>query len=457
MTASPEKKTPSQAITIVVADESPAIRNVFHAFSAAELMVRSVARDRPELVQALNAAARVDAVLCDAHLSGPYGGVRLLTDMRSSRLLAHDTAFILMMDDARKSNLMVGIEARPDSILLKPFKPATLMQKLQATVRERQALATLRQLADHEDWEQLLRLATLTLASGTPYVTSVSRLKAEALAQLGRHDAVAAMYRNLLAADPNSTCGLEGMAQHLYRHGNLDDAERTLARLVVLHPANLGAYDLLAAIQLEKGDPVAAQRHLQQAVEHSPYSRQRLRDLGHVALLNVDTVTAQRAYLAATRQPGSAGRDEADVVNAVRSLVLHGDFAAAWRLVNDARKEMPASLAFEILEHFVEAVLHREYDTYGRTQQRITGGIELLQKTIMPQEGELMLAATEASLISTLPHWAFRLSHELLHNKLHIKLAPAQKNWAKKLHKWAKDVQNEPMPNGLQHYQKFMQ
>ncbi|KVP98213.1 hypothetical protein WJ96_06475 [Burkholderia ubonensis] len=451
------KSTAPDAFKVLVADDSPVIRSVFQAFPASEILVRDIVADRQELLQAMTHVEALDAVLCADHLAGFYGGVHALNDLRAGQLLPHETAFILMSGDARKANLMVDIEARPDSILLKPFAPVTLVRKLVATVDARRALAGLRQLAQSRDWSELLSAATATLTQGTRYPAAVALFKMEALGQLGQHGAVRALYQSLLETAPNSPSILEAFARQAHQHGNLEEAEGALNRMLALQPANLFAADLLAEVLLAKGNPVAAQQLLQQALKHSPNSVQRHRVLGHLALLNNDTVTAQQAYLFAMRQHAEAnGLYEGDVVNAVRSLLLHGDTAHAWRIVGDSRKKLRDSLALDVLERLTEALMYREYEAFGRTQHRISEGLALLDRTIMPNEGEAIMAATEASLMASLPHRAYRLSLELLNSKPHVKLHPAQKSWVERLHKWSRDVHNEDLPKGMLHYQKFM-
>ncbi|KVP39643.1 response regulator [Burkholderia ubonensis] len=445
------------AFKVLVADDSPVIRSVFQAFPAGEVLVRGIVADRQELLQALTHDNALDAVLCDDHLAGLYGGVQVLNELRAGQLLPHETAFILMSGDARRSNLMVDIEARPDSILLKPFAPVTLIRKLNVTVKARRALAELRHLAQRQCWDELLRVTNELLEQGTRYQAAVASFKMEALSQLAQHDAVSGLYQSMLETTPNSPSLLEAYARHALKQGSLDEAERALSRMLAATPANLFAADMRAEVLLQKGNAVAAQQQLQQALKLSPYSIQRHRILGHMSLLNGDTVTAQRAYLFAMRHHAEGnGLQEADVVNAVRALLLHGDIAHAWRVVGDSRKVLRDSLALDVMERLTEALLHREYEAFGRTQHRITESIALLDRTIMDSEGVAILAATEASLMASLPHRAYRLSLELLNSKPHVKLHPAQKSWAEKLHKWSRDVHNEALPKGMLHYQKFM-
>jgi CheY-like chemotaxis protein/Flp pilus assembly protein TadD len=455
----PTTPQPQNTYRILVADDSQVIHGVFRSFNTGEIVVSDVVTDRAALIQAIKNAHDLDAVLCADHLAGLYGGVHALNELRERRLLPHETAFILMSGDVRKSNLMVDIEAKPDSILLKPFAPATLLRKLAETVPARRALADVRRQAEAKDWNEVLRVTNRMLSDGTDYPTAVIALKLDALSALGQHEAAVAMYSAILKSTPRSVALLEAIARHAYSHGQLVDAEKTLVRMLTLQPANCFAADLLADILLARGDAVAAQLQLHHALRHSPNSAARHRALGHIALLNNDLVTAQRAYAAAMRLNAEAAElNEVDVANVVRSLLLNGDNLRAKRTIRDARLALRGhSLMLDVLQQFTEAMLHRELESFGKTQNRVQQGIALLERTILPDDGVMLLAATEASLMASLAHRGYQLSAKLLKDRPNVKLHPAQKRWVEKLHKWSRDVHNEDLPEGLLNYQQYMQ
>jgi CheY-like chemotaxis protein/Flp pilus assembly protein TadD len=442
---------------ILVADDTPIIRSVFQSLPTTELQVRAIVTDRQALIRAVTNSPDIDAVLCADHLSGAFGGAQALTELRTRRALPHSVAFILMSGDARKTNLMANIEARPDGILLKPFAPGVLIQKLEALVTSRRALAPLRELADQQNWPDLLRVATDMLNNGTRYRSAVDQLKLEAASRMGTPESALATYRAQLAKNPDSPAILDAMARLAFQLEDFDEATRSFGRLVALQPANLPAADLLVESLLACDDRVGAQRQLQQAVRLSPNGAPRYRLLGHLALLNGDTHTAQRAYLAALRQQRQAhGLDEVDVVNAVRAALLDGGSSTAWQLVTDSRKALPDSVVLEVLERLVEAVMYREFEAFSRTQQRITEAITLLKRPIVQNVGVLTLAAIEACLIVLLVHRGYTLSRELINDGLNSGLHELQVAWAQRLNKWAVDAEDDELPKGMHHYHKFM-
>jgi CheY-like chemotaxis protein len=442
---------------VLVADDSPAIRGVFQSFPGAELIVQGIVTDRAALAHAMAKWPDIDAVLCSDQLSGTYGGAQALTELRERGALAHHTAFILMCGDARKSNLMANIEARPDGILLKPFAPSMLIAKLDAAVMARRTLAPLRELAAQQSWLELERLASELLDKGTRYQAAVDKFKLEASAQLADPASLRASYQLALAKRPNSPVLLEALARLAYGQAEYDNAAAALARLLLLQPANIQASDLMVDVLLANADLVGAQRQLQSTLRQSPDSVQRQRLLGHVALLNGDTLIAQRAYLGAMRKQAAAGGlDEVDVVNAVRALMLHGDNINAWQVVTESRKVLPDSLPLDILERLVEAVMCRTYDPFSKTQQRLTDAIALLGRPIVKDFGPLTLAAIEACLITVLVHRAYRMCRELVSTLVDVKLHSLQMQWAHKLQKWAIDTEGDELPHGMQNFHKFM-
>jgi len=451
------KSAAQEQFRILVADDTPIMRSVFQSLPTTEILLRGVVTDRQALVNAVANSTGLDAVLCADHLSGAYGGVHALQQLRATEALPHETAFILMSGDARRSNLMVNVEARPDGILLKPFAPGILIKKLETVVHSRRALAPLYELARRQSWPELMRLATDMLARGTRYPAAVTKLKLEAVAHLSQPEAALSSYQAMLVATPNAPDVLLAAARLARQQGDFDEAERALMRILELQPANVFAGDMLVDVLLDQGNQVGAQHRLQQTIRQAPNSIERQRILGHLALLNGDTMTAQRAYLAAMRlQADAHGLADVDVVNAVRVLLLHGANNQAWDTVAEARKALPDSLMLDVMERFVEAVTYRQFDAFSKTQQRIADAVELLARPILKQEGALVLAAVEACLMSLLVHRAFALSKELVNTQADLKLHSAQQRWARKLHKWSLDVPDDELPAGMHHYHKFM-
>jgi CheY-like chemotaxis protein/Tfp pilus assembly protein PilF len=442
---------------ILVADDTPAIRSVFQSFPTSEVLVKGIVADRPGLLHAMAKWSDIDAILCADHLAGTSGGVLALKDLRARGALPHGTAFILMSGDARKSNLMANIEARPDGILLKPFAPSMLIAKLESVVTARRALAPLRELAAQQNWVEVQRRAAEMLAAGTRFPAAVDKLQMEAAAHLANPAALRDTYRQQLVKAPNSPAMLEALARLAYRLEDYAEAEHALARLVELQPANMQTIDLMVDVLLANSDHVGAQRYLQRALRQAPLSVERQRLLGHLAILTGDTLTAQRAYLAAMRQQAEAGGlDEIDVVNAVRAQLLHGDSVSAWHVVGDARKVLPDSLTLDILQQLVEAVMYRTHEAFSKTQQRLADAIALLNRPIVKNVGSLALAAIEACLMTVLVHRAYVMSKELVSTVADQQLHWLQIQWAHKLKKWAIDAEGDELPKGMQHYHKFM-
>lgn len=443
---------------ILVADDTPSSRGVFQSLPSTEIMVRGIVTDREALVRALAKWSDIDAIVCADHLAGTHGGIHALTELRARGSLPHRTAFILTSSDARRSNLMANIEARPDGILLKPFAPGTLITKLETAVTARRALAPLRELAAQQNWAEVHRVAIELLNQGTRYRGTVEKFKLEACARLADPASLQATYQLMLAQNPNSPGILEAMARLSYNQDDFDGAENALTQLLARQPANIEAMDLMVDVLLAKADRVGAQRQLQQLVRRSPKSAARHRVLGHLALLNGDTLAAHRAYLVAMRQHGEASGslDEIDVINTVRALMLHGDNLEAWHVVSDARKALPDSLAVDVLERLVDAVMCRSFDAFSKTQHRLSEAITLLNRTIVQNVGPLKLAAIEASLITLLVHRALLMSRELTSSVVDVRLHPLQLNWARKLEKWAVDTEDDELPRGMQHFHKFM-
>lgn len=450
------KTAAKEQYRILVADESSAMRNLFHSLPAiTDIQVRAVMPDRSSLLHGIQRHTDVDAVLCADHISGHQGGVQVLQELRARNLLPHHVGFILMSADSSKANLMSSIEAQPDGLLLKPFSASALAAKLQTVVRRRRELAPLRALAAQHQWQKVIALATHLLEHGTRYPSTVNGFRLEAAARVGDQHALQAAYQQLMATSAQASVGHTAQARLALSRGEYAIAEQTLAQLIAQQPANVPAVDLMIDVLIAKEDFVGAQRQLQNLAQLAPQNATRQRLLGHVALLNLDMDTACKAYLAAMRAHRAASSvDELDAVNATRALILNEDYLQAWQVVSEARKALPDSKALALSERIVEALMYRSMEALRRSQQRIVEVIAALGQPLTADNGPLRLAVIEASLIVILVHPAHRLS-KLIGETNSFKLHPLQLRWAKQLEKWATTTESNELPNGLRHFYKF--
>lgn len=448
----PQRTAPYQ---LLVADDSSLIRSMFTSLPAWEVRVRHVARTRGELLTALARSVDLDAVICDFHLSGVLGGVQVVQHLRENNLLQPETAAILMAGDNRQSNLIRGLRAKPDAILLKPFKIVTLLAKLKQAVGLRRELA---ELSTHDQggaWAALLEKSNERLARGGTVPGQVHRFKAKALSALGQTEDLADLYESLLAARPKLVWVQEEWARHDYNMGYVTEAADRLAAIVAQNPAHVEAHKFLAEIQHDFGNLKGMQVHLEDAAQHASHEIGLHRELGHVALFNGDLIVASKTYQAALRIGHEAGlRTLADVVNAIRVLLLQDENDQAWRLLSGIRDSASAAVGLVVLQHFVRAALSRGNESPGVTQRRVLEALHLLDEASMVDAMSFKLMAVESCLMAGLPRESHLRSEALLEVVRAKPPHTAIRLWAAQLNSWACQLQDETLPHGFLHYRQ---
>lgn len=427
-------ETPSvQTHHIIVADEAPLIRELFRSVSSNILTVRACVKTPKELEQALLEFPQVDAVLCDMNFSGPSRGALFITELRARGVMPLSTAFLLMSDDPRRSAVLSSLEALPEAILLKPFTMVGLMAKINQVVPYRKKLAPLLELEQHNRWDELLE-ATQSYLREAPS-PAYQKLQTKALIMLGRHKDGAKLASKVLQTQPRLAWAMEALAQSDYKDGDFSSAEKRLHQLLDAHPHYLGANDLLAAIRIQQGEFTAAQRILVDAIEHGPHNHKRNRELGHVALLNKDLDIAMKAYHRALMYAAKEYcTQEEDLVNAVRTLLVTGDYERASNLVGEYSRKLRGSAVIDVLEHFLQGLRAGQKSELVEVQRATRNGLAAISNL---GEGRgpavLNLAAIEAALMAVLTGEALRRCEDLMQSSSFETLPKAQQELAKRL------------------------
>lgn len=418
---------------IIVADEAPLIRELFRSVSSNILAVKACVKTPKELEHALVEFPQVDAVLCDMNFSGPSRGALFITELRARGVMPLSCAFLLMSDDPRRSAVLSSLESLPEAILLKPFTMVGLMSKINQVVPSRKKLAPLLELEQHGRWEELLEATHhyLREAPGPAY----QKLQTKALIMLGRHKDGAKLASKVLQNQPKLAWAMEALAQADYKDGDYSSAEKRLHQLLDAHPHYLGANDLLAEIRIQQGEFGAAQRILVDAIKHGPHNHRRNRELGHVALLNKDLDIAMSAYHRALMYAARKYcTQEEDLVNAVRALLVTGDYERASKLVGEYSTKLRGSVVIDVLDHFLQGLRAGQKSELVEVQRATRNGLAAISN-LGDGRGPavLNLAAIEAALMAVLTGEALRRCETLMQSSAFETLPKAQQELAKRL------------------------
>jgi tetratricopeptide (TPR) repeat protein len=98
-----------------------------------------------------------------------------------------------------------------------------------------------------------------------------------------RNEEAKVLYRKALAANGNMPGIREKLADCLIQEGDSDEAARILEEIIKQNPLHLAAYDQLARIHLEQGNPPAAISNMRQALLLAPIDPRRQEEIIHAA------------------------------------------------------------------------------------------------------------------------------------------------------------------------------
>jgi tetratricopeptide (TPR) repeat protein len=153
-------------------------------------------------------------------------------------------------------------------------------------------LATLYAESDPPRAEQLLTAAL----SNDPHNTMLQLLQIKVLNQQNKSDAVIAVFRNLIAQNPDNLRFASQLANFYIANNRKDDAEKELRQLVTQHPDNADAKLLLVEFLGKIRSLDAALQQLQQYSAAQPENYKLRAALARVYVMKRDTDTAIATY-----------------------------------------------------------------------------------------------------------------------------------------------------------------
>jgi len=154
--------------------------------------------------------------------------------------------------------------------------------------------------------------------------------------------------------------------QALVALDQVDDARAILEELLVANPRLMAGYDLLARCHEASGEPEAAKKVLEDAVEISPHVVRRLRKLGEVALATGDLDAAEKSFRqVVTKARYSEFRNPEDHVNLVKALVVRDDVLGATGVIRDLERSLRGNPALDTCRAYANSLLHDKTGNAG--------------------------------------------------------------------------------------------
>lgn len=441
-------------LRLAVADNSAAVRGIFSALPASEAVVRAQARTRQDLERVVRDTP-LDAVVCADDLAGHLVGADTIRRLRDHNLVAPNTALVMLVQNSRKDHIMACLQAKPDTIILKPFSLENLSRRLLRAVERRRQLGELTRLQDMKQWEALLAEARFRQTDiGGGHVTAAQH-EATALLEMGRGLEADAVLERVLAQTPGLLWAEESLAKRELQRGDVFSGELRLIRLVADHPGHVAAHEMLSELKLGKGDMSGAQEHLEQVVRRAGTLDQK-RQLGLLAILNQSYQVATSTLFSAVRETHNIN-PFGDQINLLRAHMLGGDTVGLIHANSVYKATGHRDMLMYVVDYFTGAVRARSSGHLGQAQDLVFQGLRALDGC--PDDAiplELRLFAVDACLMAVLTHQASERSRALLMDAARP-LPKLHAQWLLKVHDWARNPpEDSELPRGLRGYKRLL-
>jgi tetratricopeptide (TPR) repeat protein len=257
-----------------------------------------------KLVDTANSAQKVisgfehinyDVVLCNYDLGKGKNGQELLEELRYRKLLKFTGLFFIVSAEVEKGKVMGTIENEPDGYLVKPVIPKDLINRLEKSLKMKDAMRTIEVAIDEGDYLSAIQYCDRKIAEKDPYTARALKTKAWLYGKTGQLDFAKAVYEGILSKQ-DFLWAEYGLAKTLYKLKDYQQAENALKRILAKDPNQLEALDLLAEINKKQHNYVNAQAYLKKAITLSPNALLRQKELADLCILNNDDEDAAEAF-----------------------------------------------------------------------------------------------------------------------------------------------------------------
>lgn len=269
----------SQACALVV-DANPTSRSILinqlKDLGFSEVMQGARVTDARRMLE----FKRFDVVVCEQHFGRDAStGQDLLDDLRRNQLLPFSTVFIMVTAEASYAKVAEAAESALDGYLLKPHTAAGLADRLAQARQRKTALKDVFDAIELEDYQRAADLCLQRFEGKGTYGLYAARIGAELLLKLEKYDEAQILYEAVVAAKTLPWAKL-GVARSLLGVGETTKAIGTLEMLISEEPSFADAYDVLGRAQFDLGRFDRALDIFRMACELTPYSLNRLQQLG---------------------------------------------------------------------------------------------------------------------------------------------------------------------------------
>jgi len=238
---------------------------------------------------------KYDVVLCDYNLGIGRNGQQILEEAKHRDLIGLATAWVIVTAEKTSDLVFGAAEHMPDDYLIKPVNEATVRSRLEKVIAKKDALHDIEKAIRAKNHARTIALCDEVLATSKANATELLRIKTSTLMTMGKYDQARQLFEQILAKRdiPWAKTGLGKVA---FYAGDMETARHLFREVIKENSAYLEAHDWLAKSYETTGDLDEAQRVLARCAELSPNSVVRQKSLGEIAHKRGDLDAAESAF-----------------------------------------------------------------------------------------------------------------------------------------------------------------
>ncbi len=316
--------------------------------------------------------SKFDVIFCDFDLGKGLNGLQILEELRYHNLLKSSAIFIMVTAETGRDAVVGAMEYKPDAYMNKPVSAGELSSRLVKCLKQKQALSPIYHALDEGDYQRaIIKCDEHIDAQKSRHRNWCLKTKGELLIKLARLQQAKTLYETVLAERPIFWAQL-GLA-HVLAGLKLDEPALQAYQVAYAeNPASLEAFEGAANVLVKLGDPIAAQKLLEQSSKISSRSVTRQKLLVDICKINGDFEGAAKAGRRVVKLAEYGQHKSAD-----NDLDLADNLTEA--ALNTSNEEKAKELAKEAL------------DTLKRTEKKYEGEEVKIQSKLVESRAHASL------------------------------------------------------------------
>ncbi len=365
---------------ILVIDDYPEMRSVLRSvltpLGAEEI---STADSGEEAIDAI-CKTPFDIILCDYNLGDGKDGQQVLEEIKLRKALRYSAIFIMVTAENTAFMVMGALEHQPDDYLSKPVTRTVLQARLQKLTEKKEALAELGVAIDKGNNLAAIKLCDHFIVSEAKYRGELVKLKCDLMLNEGLYEDAESLCKQVLA-ERDTPWASFALGKIRYHHQDYQQAEQLFEQVIQTNVAFVAAYDWLAKTQLQLQDKASAQKTLLDAVERSPKSVVRQRELAEISEGNQDFDTAERARRKAVRLGKNSIQARAQDYTGLAKVLLKNDNGReALRTIELVKSQFKEDTQAQLIAALTKSEIYQHSGQSGNAKQAAEEAMALYQK-----------------------------------------------------------------------------